>query len=449
MASPSRLEFWAQLAGLVATGWIIWVTRVAPYWGHAPLMFRIAQTCWIASCALAWSAVIALSVRLVLRHLTRVDALPETLETCLVAVWFAPATFLILQFSPIGIATGLVLAVSAARLLCAPVRPLVSAAAATTEVISAGELPFDPRPRPFFPVLLISAALEAAAILFLMGRPLPAAAMLGLSTAMLTSVALAVRARADHRPPNLPRSAMGLLLTMLMALMVGLAPTGRGLGLWRGWEEGSEAVQTRTQLLPSGAADLPGSFPGVILLPETKPATMLIAPRPSAPRGFPKPSEPLTIPFAGEYWMFRFPASRPPENSYIQRGTPSALSFTTTDHWPMQMEARQNLAQPISTQCCSRIRLAIRNADRYPRTLSIELVLINRELPTSGWQTLGRVPVTSLPSGTPVPETLDFPVPPTIAFHQFDALKVIFYRVPGAARDKSARISIERFVLVP
>src|SRR5262249_36260104 len=140
---------------------------------------------------------------------------------------------------------------------------------------------------------------------------------------------------------------------------------------------------------------------------------------------------------------------RPPPNSYFRRGTPSALSFSTPDHFPMQMEARQKLEQSISLRCCSRLQLAILNADPSPQTISLEIMLLDGNLPKAASQSLGRAPITSVPRPKEtVAETLDFPFPPAPHLDEFDEIKVIFHRAIGRM-DRSARVSIERFVLIP
>jgi len=265
---------------------------------------------------------------------------------------------------------------------------------------------------------------------------------------------------------------MGLVLTVLLASML-VQITG-GAGWSWGWGFGSGTGETTTthrpasnpdavdisskqegrpEMPPDTAAGVPGDYAGVILWPEIKPVTTLIAP-PAARGGFSaSTSHPLTIPFGGEYWMFRWPYSRPPKDSYFKRGTPVALYFKTTDRAPLMMEARHKLVQPIGARCCSRIQLAILNADPSPGTITLELVLIDREAPAAAALSLGRAPVTSVPDlktdrTAPVPETVDFPFPPSPRLEQFDEIKVIFQRTRNSA-DKRARISIMRFVLLP
>ena len=79
--------------------------------------------------------------------------------------------------------------------------------------------------------------------------------------------------------------------------------------------------------------------------------------------------------------MFRWLMfKRPPPRSYFQRGTPAHLSFSTTDSWPLQMEAHQKLERSLDPSCCGKIKIDIVNADRYPGTVSLELMLVNGEL---------------------------------------------------------------------
>jgi hypothetical protein len=83
----------------------------------------------------------------------------------------------------------------------------------------------------------------------------------------------------------------------------------------------------------------------------------------------------------------------------------------------------------------------------------VELVLLNSEFPTTGAQSLGRSVVASMPDinkdpVTPVRETLDFAMPAAPVIEAFDEFKVVFLR-DRRRMDKSAKIAIDRFVLVP
>jgi len=175
-ALRSRIELWAQAAGLFATAWLVWSTSVPPFWRQfgyiAVLTFRIALALEIAVCALAWGAVIGLALNLMLWRLNRAP-LPAMSRTFAIAVWFAPATILILPFSPIGLTAGLTLAVSAARIICAP--SFMTESDAGIGAVS----------RDFVPAFVISAGFQAAIVSFLMSHVALAAGLLTVSAALV------------------------------------------------------------------------------------------------------------------------------------------------------------------------------------------------------------------------------------------------------------------------
>jgi hypothetical protein len=350
------------------------------------------------------------------------------------------------------------------------------------------------------PALAASVSVQTAVVAVLFHMPLMAGIGFAMCAAILTIFAMTSGAAESGRTQSLPRSMLGVLLTLVLAvsLTVGaLVPrllrrygSGGGAEPSPGPSAGHYMVDTARALLrellygerpgaPAGA--MPGlppgarfgvakaknrgfadgggidaeGFPGVILWPEIRPVPTLIAPMPQMPPGMAIPAvvKPLSIPFSGEYWMFRWPYARPPGNSYFQRGSPATLSFSSSDHRPLQMEAHHKLDQPISLGCCSKIQLGIRNGDRYPGTVRLELVLINNELPGSPWQSLGIAPVASVPDLkrdpiSAVPETLDFTIPAPATLESFNELKIVFLRDRSRV-DKSARVALERFVLVP
>jgi hypothetical protein len=196
-----------------------------------------------------------------------------------------------------------------------------------------------------------------------------------------------------------------------------------------------------------------GDHSGVILLTETQPVTTLVPPLPSMTANLfdPKHPNPVSIPFYGAYWFFKFPDHQPPPSSYVTHGTPVNMVFRAPDQRMLFMEAHQNLGKLLNLQCCSAIRIEIRNADPFRDTVDLELVLIDTREGEQGSLSLGRAPVESVPespNGAPVKETLTFPIPAHPSITRFDELAIRFpRRYPRA--DRSAKIAIERFVLVP
>ena len=433
----SRFERWAQIAGLLATAWAVWATSVAPLVrGRGFPVGRIAWALGIVACALGWSVIIGLTLLFAIRRLNRQEVDPPAMRLSAL-VWFAPATVLLLQFSPMSWVAGLALVVSATRLLFAPA-------------------PVGIRASHFVPALAIAAGFETGVVALLMNYRVSAVLLIELSTAMLIAVAFGVGAWVEDRPPNLPRSVFALVLMVLLSLIAGVTGgSGWGFGFGRGSEilplpERAKPQADRPD--PNAGVTVPGDYEGVILWPEIKPVTTLVAPLTRRGGASASAFQRLSIPFGGEYWMFRRPFLRPPPGSFLRRGTPAMLFFSTTDRRPLEMEARQKLEQSIALDCCRGMQIEIRNADRHPGTVSVEAALIDGERPGVA-ESLGIAPVTSVPDlqadpTTPVPETLDFRFPLSPRLDRFDQIKVIFHRAIGRV-DKSARVSIERFVLMP
>jgi hypothetical protein len=210
---------------------------------------------------------------------------------------------------------------------------------------------------------------------------------------------------------------------------------------------------------PAGSVEITdNSFPGVILLPEVKPEQpVLVAPSITWSRISPEIAtvRPFRIPFSGVYWMYRPPFDRPPRTSHVQQGNPQTLSFRTTDHAPMSMEAYQKLDRAIDLKCCRAIQIAISNTDPYPGTVALELVVIDSQSAGQPMLSLGTVSITSRPrsssvagNAVPTQETLEYGIPAVARLHQFDVIKVIYHR-DRVRLERSARVSIEGFLLSP
>jgi hypothetical protein len=492
--SGGRLEFVAQIGSLIATAWLVGNVVSLPAAAlHVPRS-AILRAVEFTLLAWLWSVAVALALQLAIRRVEQVEIARATLRTSMVAIWFAPATLLVYQFSPATVAAALVLVVNATRMLYSQWRTFNPASEAVDSpweplpVIERGELPPPMLTRNLGPALSVACALQLGVTAVMFRHHFLAGTLLTMSAALLTVFAISAGAWESSKPPTMPRAIFAVFLTMLLAAGLTILATGFhgfGTGLGDGGDSaGSQAPalppiltgpggpsSTPPPVPPSGTTasaprpsgpppldpsepgfeDIPGSFPGVILWPEVKPVTILIAPMPSTPGNFVAAQRPLGIPFGGEYWFFRWPNRRPPRTSFVRRGSPSKVSFSTTDNWPLNMEAHQKLEQDIDISCCSRIELSVLNADRYPHSVSLELIL--HEQPEPQAQSLGIVPVDSVPNLgadpiTPLGETLSFAVPPEPTVREFNELTVVYHRM-NSRKDKSARIAIDRFILIP
>ena len=478
-----------QIGSLLATAWLVWSAALIPKLRRQSLGALVAEVVGYTFLAWAWSAVVACALYAMVPLEDRSDMVPQVLRTAATAVWFGPAMILLSAFSPVSLMAALVLVVYTSRLLYAQWLP-VQSAAGTPKVYRAREPgAFDDCQLPpaivwkeRLPAIAVALCLQAGVIGVAVHYPLMGAAWLCAGTALLTVFSMTTGAADAGRPPTLPKSIVGILATVVLASLLTLGQGGRsgfGSGAGQGSGErpslitsvravlrqvfygetpeaslrGAPAAPPRPQeRVDTGAS---GGFPGVILWPEIKPVPMLVAPMPvhgSNPfEG--RPAHPLGIPFGGEYWIFRWPFSRPPSTSYRTRGKPADMGFSSTDHTPLSMEAHQQLETPIDLRCCSRIQLEVLNADRFPSTLSLELVVLDSEPRFPLSESLGTAKVTSRPDVdrdpiVPVRETIDFVVPAEPLISQFDELRIVFHRARLRA-DKSAKVAIDRFVLVP
>jgi hypothetical protein len=455
----SRVVFWLQLASLAATGCILWQQAMNSRWPLLSPSWVLVQAALFAAGAFMAGALITAVLYVILQQDPEY-LIVEPLSTSTAAVWFAPAVILLTKRSPAGIVAALVLVINATRILYDQWRRSMKLAPV---IVPQGLFASFQAETPSFwrllaPALAASFCAQTAAAGVMLRHPFVAGVSIALCVATVTVFAQSSRAVEPRKPANLPRSMLGLLLTFVLA--IGLTVGGMyshygGLGggdadSGSAWIPGAGTSPTgQPASAPrQGVADT--GFYGVILWPEVKPYATLIAPMPQGTALTPGVAQrPYGIPFAGEYWMYRWPFAHPPQNSLRERGSPAELSFSTTDRRALQMEAHHKLDQSIATDCCRAIQVEVRNADRYPRTIALELYLVGR--PRQMW--LGKAAVESQPkvSGdtvTPVLETLEFAMPVAPAIAEFDEFKLVFSRAQ-ARMDKSAKLAIERFVLMP
>jgi len=448
-----------QVACILATGWFVWINAVLPRLGLRSLASIAAEALLYVLLAWICGAVIAFWVYFAISLADLPRSTRFSLRSSEPAMWFAPAIVLLSTHLSAAMMVSLVLTANATRLLIsqwgAVDLPLRSWQPASIEPAPLFRAASAEHPWNLTHVFAGSFAAQAGLVSMLWGHAFSAAALFALSTAILTSLSISTGAYRPGKPPALPHSALSIVLTFLLAVTLtfgGIAFRGRGGAGPGSASDSSEAAGeagkspvTQGSAPPDSYMGPADGFPGVILLPALKPHTTLIVPMPLSPAQVGAMlSVPKGIPFSGQYWMYRWPAKRPPPGAAIRRGSASDFSFHTTDGWPMDMEAHQILDQPVDMHCCTRIQLDIHNNDAYPGSVSIELILIDSAVANPG-QTLG-----SVDAGPPSPseQVLNFRMPSNLALPQFDELKVVFHRARFRA-DKSAKIAIDRFVLVP
>jgi hypothetical protein len=288
----------------------------------------------------------------------------------------------------------------------------------------------------------------AAAVLLQIG----VAAALGeesLMSALAMGIATApilwrIRQERDLRGPFKPRFTIAIATLLAMMSLTRYLPIQFGSATDSTYAKASGAGKKSNGASPGFSVG--GRYRGIILSPEEEQHTILVPPLPMMGRDpFRVHKDPLGIPFYGVYWLFQAPDQAPNEDAYRVKGSPDNVTFRSADLNPLKMEAHQNLGALIDISACSRIDVAIRNADTFVGSVAMELILVNTSLIGHPSQSLGQAPITSKP---PAQETLSFKIPPAPTIRQFDELTIRFPRARYRAT-RSARIAIERFFLVP
>jgi hypothetical protein len=202
-----------------------------------------------------------------------------------------------------------------------------------------------------------------------------------------------------------------------------------------------------------GAVEKPAAsdYSGIILFVPAKPKEKLVPPPPmqhTALLG--AHAKPLVIPFDGAYWYFKVPDPRPKPDARVVKGDPIKANVHSTDFRPLAMEAHQMLGSPIRMDCCTSMRVSIRNGDNRIGAIHVELILKEKGRSQSlGTEVLRSSVATQIPlDRAPVDETLSFPIPASVKAKKFDEIAVVI----KAARERSragAKLAVQEFTLVP
>lgn len=367
------------------------------------------------------------------------------LGTAAAAIWFAPLAVFLAEGRGWA-AVPLILLAATATALFARNRP------PAVDPPDVGGIFSTPNPRLLRQLpssIAASLGLQFAAVAVMFDHPISAAALLAVSTALLSW--RATRFQQRLRSPTIPR-ALGRLAFAILLTILGLLPF---LPAHPGSNGNANAAQANDAAPPGDSGGITmESYRGVILFPAIENRVTLVPPLPAMGHDpLRDRKNPLDIPFYGVYWFYRRPGTQPPKNSVEMHGSPVELTFRSHDSRPLVMEAHQNLGALIDLSCCRSIQLAISNRDPLPTTVSVELILVNTLLAEKPFQSLGVLEVHSggfstLGRRPAFPEMLDFPIPPATSIQQFDEFTIRFHLLP-MRNHESANVAIDRFVLMP
>lgn len=257
----------------------------------------------------------------------------------------------------------------------------------------------------------------------------------------------------------------GLAILFTMAALIPYLHGSSGFGLGSSHKYAAPAFssgntpqgQTAHRVFEDDERTASDGNSGIVLWPDQQVHTKLVAPAPvdlTSQLALGRNVNPLVIPFRGVYWFFKAPDARPPKTSREAHASPEAVEIRSTDRRPLSIEAHDFLGSLINLNCCSRIQVSIRNADRYPETVSLELILVDTSQPKHASQSLGQALVKSTrpwriyEHPQAVTETLNFAIPPRSSLRHFDEISIVF-RLARSRADAAARIAVDHLVLIP
>lgn len=430
-----RLTVALQVLSLAAAAWFVWFHSVAPRLSYEPPGVLLARAAFHLMFAAVCTGAITLCTYVVVLRGGLRPRLRSPLRSLSVAVWYAPAILVASSFSPVSVAASVILVISTTRVLVArwtgPAEDKLSRG-----FTRPGALAWRAAA-----ALLASAAVHGAVLALSGGYRLPGVALVAFSACVLTALAMVTGAHTPRSNPVLPHSMLGVILTMVLALGV-TAIRYAGSGRDAAGDRPARASAARKHP-PQADPRLPreGDFPGVILAAERPPeADKLLAPPPS--RQHSGQTHSRIIPFTGEYWLFRAPLHQPPpETSFRATGSLLDYSFSTTDGFPLLIEARQRLDEPVPIDCCRAFEVTVFTEDLIPGSAWMELAVSDSMRAALGSLTLGRAGLTS--GGR---EVLSFGAPGNIWLSHFDEFRLSIHQAQRA--NKSLRIKIEGFALL-
>lgn len=417
------------LAGVVGS-WLYWKSPYSPFRSFSPLPFpRFALVC-----AAGW-------------------------------VWVAPMMMLAEQVSPVTAFAAMTGAFLLTRGLRNETYPAFASARTGGDALSLGggdlfaestyRAPIEPSG------YIIAIGIYAAAAAIYTHSNYSASMWLALSAAMFAWRQTVPRDRARAEQQGYPRAILRLMFLAIPAIFLtawamldGIEQRNRVAAE----RAAAEALrnEVRTVAPPSSKAPSVGSsgYESLILWPFP-PKKELIAPVPLASSLLlPGTKRPLILRFDGTYEYVQPPDKRPGVTAHRSRGTPLHVDIESNNHFPVMMDAHQNLAGPIPTNRCSEIDVVIENGDNRIGLVSLGLLLGDGLPGHERTAYLGQQLIASTEPDhfsvkrSPITETVRFTVPGEVKLRNFTEITVLV--LPDTEHMFVApRIAIREFRIMP
>jgi hypothetical protein len=417
------------------------------------------------------------------------DLVRAAMRAALHALWFVPALLLVNPPADRGVALiGMLVMVNAARLVVSnppPQRRLLSRRKwrTTHRLFGEARIQRSVFSKESIPAIVGAVALQIGGFSWWLGYPQWASPMFAAGVACWTWVSITRGAYLGHRRIHVVHRVMSVMMVVLFAIAftvvrvdldtgatggaagnaVGNAP-GSGNAPGPGW---LDATRQEMQSLinppppPKAAAATTGmrgraptrlvtatlepdqlgkdGIPGLILQPGKKRPQALNLPPMYKMQVTLNPRKPTSIPFTGEYHLFRESSANIPPGSVQRPGSPMDAIYVTTNGTPMETDAYQDFDPPVDFAPCAKIKLTLTSGEVFPASATIILV---------GAEKVGEMGPEIFGMSSDPEETLEFTVPPGAAGLPVKGIRIIFRHNPMEA-SHSTQVAIQRFTFVP
>jgi hypothetical protein len=196
-----------------------------------------------------------------------------------------------------------------------------------------------------------------------------------------------------------------------------------------------------------------GGYESLILwpVPEKK---QIVPPIPEISFLAPGTTQPLVIPFNGQYWYMQPPNKIPGPTAHRAHGTPIGEEIASLNSKPLIMDAHQTLGSAIPVARCREIQVEIENRDNRIGVVGLAVLLTDGASSKSPTLYLGQQSIVSTEpehfsyKSEPVFETLRFSVPASAKMRRFDEITVMMLPDVDHAL-VGPKIAIKQFQLFP
>jgi hypothetical protein len=354
-------------------------------------------------------------------------------------MWLAPAMLFLTTRTSGATVVGLLLVANTMRLLVSRSAPQEDVPVPQPQPRRAHVRMFrsaEVRPLAFrdrWPAISGAIALQACICAVWAGYPWVAALWLAVCAIIWT---WSSKTQGLSRPREETYSLLSILVTLLLTMAL-------SLGQFKADQDPPKLQAARKSATPvftparrAGASGKIG-VTGVILRTdssETKPRRRVWGGPPLPATSL---SNSLTIPFTGEYHLFRTSSGRLPSDAIVDHGTPLDTLYATTNGEPLQMEAYQSLSPPLDVRNCGKIQMTISSNEPLPGIVLIQFLTAH---------TVEEVGIGLFGLNGASAETVDFTIPPALVNYEVSAIRATFLHNPEHS-ERNSRIAIQRFTL--